>query len=184
MVSYTFRPVSFYANGYCLVDECRYNHLLTTLKSTFPSTADAFHASLAAELVARLREFYIRLRSLEVPHTLNECHRSVPPALEVLSVLHHLKFDAEASTSKNLSLNEIDGIKCRRPQQKAKHAKSQTPVKLVTNTTAFTAIGKDVPQTEQEASKLAAQILRQQENVMEVHLSYPLGEQSWSNPTV
>jgi hypothetical protein len=126
-----------------------------------------FLASLAAALVARLQEFYLRLPSLDLPRSLDACHRSVPLALNALSALNELKFDVEAPTSTQHS-KEIDGIRCKQPQRKAKHAKRQSRINLFTDTAPFDAIGRDVPRTKEEADQMAAQILEDQKGVLEV----------------
>jgi hypothetical protein len=149
------------------VDSPMYDRLLSELERTFPWSADAFSSSLSRNLIERLRAFYLRSCSLDLPRSLDQCHHYFEAGLNALDAVGHLKFTNKPSVSKPHPV-ATDGIKPKQSQSQSKQAKRNYNQSPLTDSAPFTAIRKNVPRTQAEADVLVVEILAEQWKLLEV----------------
>lgn len=148
------------------VDSPRYDRFLSTLQRTFPSSGSAFSSSLAREIIERLRMFYLRSCSLELPKSLDECHYYFEAGLKALDAVGHLKLNNKAPRPTQIF---TDGISHKKSQSQSKQTKRKnTNQNSLTDSAPFTAIRRTIPSTKDEAEALVAEILVEQWEILVV----------------
>lgn len=150
-----------------------YERFVSTLRRTFPSSASAFSSSLARVLIERLRLFYLCSLSLDLPRSLNECHRDFETGLKVLDALGGMKFSTKPPFPEPIPV-AIDGIAFKQSQRKNKLAKRDVSQNTLVDSAPFAAIGMNVPDTKERADDLTLRILTKQERLLEVRLPFHL----------
>lgn len=147
------------------VDSPRYDRFLSTLRRTFPSSGSAFSSSLAREIIERLRMFYLRSCSLELPRSLDDCHYYFEAGLKALDAVGHLKLNNKAPRPTQIF---TDGIAHKKSQSQSKQTKRNTNQNSLTDSAPFTAIRRAIPSTKDEAEALVAEILVEQWEILVV----------------
>ncbi len=101
-----------------------------------------------------------------------DCQRAVELAPPVLTAIATLEFPSDHPNDDRATGKRSNGRSTGRPSQR-EQKKTIRPRGLSTvNSAPFAAIGKDVPQTQEEATELYQAILRDQQEILQVRVSH------------
>lgn len=139
------------------------------MQETFPVSPGRYDASLAFSVLQNLAHFFNSVN--HSPSTMIDCQRAVELAPPVLTAISTLEFPSDHPNDDRATSKRGNG-RSRRPSQR-EQKKTVRPRGLSTvNTAPFAAIGKDVPQTEEEATELYQAILHDQQGILRVRISH------------